>query len=220
MLTENLGAAHRAASSGFEDALVTRYAGFAGWLRANDFRVTTSDIAASMEVAERMGQMDSQLLRWSLRAVLCSRAEEWRRFDDLFGSREWKGRVTKALHLESGSPVAWKDLGNHLHRAWPNRAQARYPKAILHRPGFQDETSVPFFIEPGEVEDFAAHSVLLDFTCSRDKPAIPYVGTAIRQECALDDAARTITEVPSCSLLSRLTDPSAPTSSHRLPAPG
>jgi hypothetical protein len=61
-------------------------------------------------------------------------------------------------------------------------------------------------LEPGEVEDFAAHSVLLDFTCSRDKPAIPYVGTAIRQECALDDAARTIAEVPSCSLLSRLTD--------------
>jgi uncharacterized protein with von Willebrand factor type A (vWA) domain len=84
MLTENLGAAHRAAPSSFEDALVTRYAGFAGWLRANDFRVTTSDIAASMEVAERMGQTDSLLLRWSLRAVLCSRAEEWRCFDDLF----------------------------------------------------------------------------------------------------------------------------------------
>jgi uncharacterized protein with von Willebrand factor type A (vWA) domain len=67
-----------------EEVLVSRYAGFAGWLRANDFRVTTSDIAASMEVAQRTGQTDSQLLRWSLRAVLCSRAEEWRRFDELF----------------------------------------------------------------------------------------------------------------------------------------
>ncbi len=84
MLTGNLAAADRAPSSSLEETLLTRYAGFAGWLRANDFRVTTSDIAASMEVAQRTGQTDIQLLRWSLRAVLCSRAEEWRRFDALF----------------------------------------------------------------------------------------------------------------------------------------
>jgi hypothetical protein len=61
-------------------------------------------------------------------------------------------------------------------------------------------------LEPGEVEDFASNSVLLDFTCGRDNPAIPYVGTAIREECALNDDVRTISDVPSRSLLSRLTD--------------
>jgi hypothetical protein len=61
-------------------------------------------------------------------------------------------------------------------------------------------------LEPGEVEDFAAHSVLLDFTCGHANPAIPYVGASIRDECALDDDVRTIAEVPSGSLLSRLTD--------------
>ncbi|HEX8840245.1 MAG TPA: hypothetical protein VF750_07230 [Sphingomicrobium sp.] len=61
-------------------------------------------------------------------------------------------------------------------------------------------------LEPTEVEDFAAHSVLLDFTCGRDNPAMPYVGGAIREECALDDGMRTIADVPSRSLLSRLTD--------------
>ena len=61
-------------------------------------------------------------------------------------------------------------------------------------------------LEPGEVEDFASNSVLLDFTCGRDNPAIPYVGTAIREECALDDDVRTISDVPNRSLLSRLTD--------------
>ena len=61
-------------------------------------------------------------------------------------------------------------------------------------------------LEPGEVEDFATNSVLLDFTCGRDNPAIPYVGAAIREECALDDDVRTISDVPSRSLLSRLTD--------------
>ncbi|WP_109483913.1 VWA domain-containing protein [Paraburkholderia sp. C35] len=64
--------------------LIARYAGFAGWLRENAFSVTSADVAASMEVAQRMGQLDSDVLRWSLRALLCSRAQEWRRFDDLF----------------------------------------------------------------------------------------------------------------------------------------
>jgi hypothetical protein len=61
-------------------------------------------------------------------------------------------------------------------------------------------------LEPDDVEDFAGNSVLLDFTCGRDDPAIPYVGTAIRDECGLDDDMRTIADVPSRSLLSRLTD--------------
>ena len=61
-------------------------------------------------------------------------------------------------------------------------------------------------LEPANVSDFAAHSVLLDFTCGRDNPAIPYVGPAIREECGVDDDMRAIDDVPSRSLLSRLTD--------------
>jgi hypothetical protein len=61
-------------------------------------------------------------------------------------------------------------------------------------------------LEPADVEDFAAHSILLDFTCGRDNPALPYVGASIREECGFDDDMRTIADVPSRSLLSRLTD--------------
>jgi len=61
-------------------------------------------------------------------------------------------------------------------------------------------------LEPADVTDFAANSVLLDFTCGRDNPAIPYIGGAIRDECGLSDDTRTISDVPSRSLLSRLTD--------------
>jgi hypothetical protein len=61
-------------------------------------------------------------------------------------------------------------------------------------------------LEPANVSDFAAHSVLLDFTCGRDNPAIPYVGPAIREECGVNDDMRAIDDVPSRSLLSRLTD--------------
>src|SRR5690348_8944866 len=61
-------------------------------------------------------------------------------------------------------------------------------------------------LDPANVEDFAAHSVLLDFTCGRDNPALPYIGAGIREECGLSDDTRTISDVPSRSLLSRLTD--------------
>ena len=61
-------------------------------------------------------------------------------------------------------------------------------------------------LEPADVTDFADHSVLLDFTCGRDNPAIPYIGASIRDECGLEDDTRMISDVPSRSLLSRLTD--------------
>src|SRR5215218_3422107 len=61
-------------------------------------------------------------------------------------------------------------------------------------------------LDSSQVGDFAGNSVLLDFTCGQNNPAIPYIGAGIREECGLDDDARTISDVPSRSLLSRLTD--------------
>jgi len=61
-------------------------------------------------------------------------------------------------------------------------------------------------LEPGNITDFAPNSVLLDFTAGRDDPATPYVGAAIRAECGLPDDIKQIAQVPSRSLLSRLTD--------------
>jgi hypothetical protein len=61
-------------------------------------------------------------------------------------------------------------------------------------------------LEPGDIEDFGPHSVLLDFTEGRDNPATPYIGTAIREECGIGDDIKSIADVPSRSLLSRLTD--------------
>ncbi|MGI8611113.1 MAG: PAS domain-containing protein [Sphingomicrobium sp.] len=61
-------------------------------------------------------------------------------------------------------------------------------------------------LEPGNLSDFADHSVLLDFTSGRDDPATPYIGAAIREECGLAENVGTIADIPSRSLLSRLTD--------------
>ena len=61
-------------------------------------------------------------------------------------------------------------------------------------------------LEPGDIQDFGPHSVLLDFTEGSDNPATPYIGAAVREECGLGDDIKTIADVPSRSLLSRLTD--------------
>ncbi|MDP9422196.1 MAG: hypothetical protein M3Q19_05085 [Pseudomonadota bacterium] len=61
-------------------------------------------------------------------------------------------------------------------------------------------------LEPGNIEDFGPHSVLLDFTEGQGNPATPYIGTAIREECGIGDDIKSIADVPSRSLLSRLTD--------------
>jgi hypothetical protein len=61
-------------------------------------------------------------------------------------------------------------------------------------------------LEPGNIQDFGPHSVLLDFTEGSDNPATPYIGTAVREECGIGDDIKSIADVPSRSLLSRLTD--------------
>ncbi|HET9356293.1 MAG TPA: hypothetical protein VFO42_09035 [Sphingomicrobium sp.] len=61
-------------------------------------------------------------------------------------------------------------------------------------------------LDPASIVDFAPNSVLLDFTAGRDNPSTPYIGTAIRAECGIGEDIRQIAQVPSRSLLSRLTD--------------
>jgi uncharacterized protein with von Willebrand factor type A (vWA) domain len=64
--------------------LRARLTGFAGFLRANGFGVGGGDAAQILATTERVGILDGDLLRWSLKALLCARGDEWRRFDALF----------------------------------------------------------------------------------------------------------------------------------------
>jgi uncharacterized protein with von Willebrand factor type A (vWA) domain len=64
--------------------LRARLAGFAGFLRANGYAVAGSDAVGLLETVARTGTLDRQILRWSLKALLCGRGDEWRRFDALF----------------------------------------------------------------------------------------------------------------------------------------
>ena len=59
----------------------------------------------------------------------------------------------------------------------------------------------------GSLPDFDRYSVLLDFSSGIEDPAIRYLGESLAEECETSPAAiRTLSDVPSRSLLSRITD--------------
>ena len=61
-------------------------------------------------------------------------------------------------------------------------------------------------LDPGNIADFGPNSVLLDFSKGIEDPAIRYLGRALREECGVDQSITHVGQVPTRSLLSRLTD--------------
>jgi hypothetical protein len=61
-------------------------------------------------------------------------------------------------------------------------------------------------LNPENLSDFGPHSVLLDFTAGVEDPSIAFLGNALREECDLPVGVLSVSEIPSRSLLSRLTD--------------
>ncbi len=61
-------------------------------------------------------------------------------------------------------------------------------------------------LNPGDIEDFGSHSVLIDFTSGINDPSIAFLGSALVRECGLEDSITRISDVPPRTLLSRLTD--------------
>lgn len=64
--------------------LLARLTGFAGFLRANGFGTGGADSIRALEASVQTGILDQQILRWNLKALLCGRGDEWRRYDALF----------------------------------------------------------------------------------------------------------------------------------------
>ena len=61
-------------------------------------------------------------------------------------------------------------------------------------------------LQPENIADFGPHSVLLDFTAGLENPSVPFLGNALRIECGIEGSITHVADVPSRSLLSRLTD--------------
>jgi uncharacterized protein len=64
--------------------LRSRMTGFSGFLHANGFGVGGGDSPRVLATAAQVGILDREVLHWSLKALLCGRVSEWRRFDPLF----------------------------------------------------------------------------------------------------------------------------------------
>jgi hypothetical protein len=61
-------------------------------------------------------------------------------------------------------------------------------------------------LEPENLQDFGPNSVLLDFTSGIESPSISWLGGKLREACGLPADVAAVNEIPSRSLLSRLTD--------------
>ncbi|WP_414900621.1 hypothetical protein ACMT1E_12435 [Sphingomonas flavalba] len=61
-------------------------------------------------------------------------------------------------------------------------------------------------LDPSQIADFGPNSVLLDFTGGIENPKVAWLGAVLREECGLGQQIASIADVPSRSLLSRLTD--------------
>lgn len=61
-------------------------------------------------------------------------------------------------------------------------------------------------LDPASLDDFGPQSVLLDFSAGTENPSIAYLGGLLRRECDLEPEVDSLEDVPSRSLISRLTD--------------
>lgn len=61
-------------------------------------------------------------------------------------------------------------------------------------------------LDPSTVDDFRDYSVLLDFTSGIENPSIKYLGEKLRAECGIGVDLSYLDQVPSRTLLSRITD--------------
>ncbi len=82
-------------------------------------------------------------------------------------------------------------------------------RAYNHWASLLDERNFPSIedLEPENLHDFGPYSVLLDFSSGIEDPGIAFLGEKLAVECDVgDDELNTLADVPSRSLLSRITD--------------
>ena len=81
-------------------------------------------------------------------------------------------------------------------------------RAYNHWASLLDNRNFPSIedLDPEALPDFGPYSVLLDFTGGIENPSIQYLGEKLAEECGTDGDIQTLDDVPSRSLLSRITD--------------
>ena len=81
-------------------------------------------------------------------------------------------------------------------------------RAYNHWASMLGERSFPSIedLVPADLPDFGPYSVLLDFTGGIDNPAVPFLGATLAEECGALGPIGQLSDVPTRSLLSRITD--------------
>jgi uncharacterized protein len=114
----------------------TRIAGFVMALRANGFVIGLHEHEDALVLAATVGLAEKQLLRWGWRSLLCTRAEDWTRFDDLFDSY-WSPPNRQALGETraggAGLIALTEEPGSAAGRAGP----------VLQREEAEDDAGLP-----------------------------------------------------------------------------
>lgn len=81
-------------------------------------------------------------------------------------------------------------------------------RAYNHWASLLDNRKFPSIedLDPESLPDFGPYSVLLDFTAGIDNPAIRFLGGKLAEECVGEEPIESLSDVPTRSLLSRITD--------------
>ncbi|OJW73942.1 MAG: hypothetical protein BGO57_02105 [Sphingomonadales bacterium 63-6] len=74
--------------------------------------------------------------------------------------------------------------------------------------GLLDDRNFPSIedLDPDALPDFGPYSVLLDFTAGIENPGISHIGEKLAEECGAEGVIEHLSDVPTRSLLSRITD--------------
>ncbi len=111
------------------------------------------------------------------------------------GQRDWD--VTEDESVNEPPPVA---IGTD-----ERRMQVR---AYNHWASLLGDSNFPSIedLDPANLTDFGPYSVLLDFTLGMENPGIQYLGDQLAVECGTHEEIDALSDIPSRSLLSRITD--------------
>lgn len=110
---------------------------------------------------------------------------------------------------DTGSYVDGDDMGREAPPSPVGQDERRMQvRAYNHWASLLADRNFPSIedLDPDALPDFGPYSVLLDFTGGIDNPAVQYLGDELAEECGTQGLIRTLDDVPSRSLLSRITD--------------
>jgi uncharacterized protein len=154
-------------------AVTARITGFVSALRENGFLIGVREKEDALILAERVGLTERQPLRWGWRSLLCTRAADWVRFDELFDSY-WlppnKQALGEARAGGAGLISFTEETGSAAGRAGP----------VLQNEQAEDDTGLPGDDTAREGASAAPAVEGADFRSLTDRLQTYAIETAIR----------------------------------------